>query len=126
MNNLYIEGTDDCPDVILDKEKELFKLSGKSLPEDVSMFFAPILEWIQEYAKDPLGKTTFTIDLEYFNTASSKLLLDIFMSLEELQESGSDVEINWHYADYDEDMKEAGVEYSEMVDLKFNLILSNP
>ena len=126
MNALYITGTDDSPDVILDKEKGDFTLSGKSLPEDVSTFFAPILDWINEYAKEPLEKTIFTINLEYFNTASSKLLLDIFMLLEELHEDGSEVEINWHYADYDEDMKDAGVEYSEMVDLKFNLILNNP
>ncbi len=126
MNALYITGTDDSPDVILDKEKGDFTLSGKSLPEDVSTFFAPILDWINEYAKEPLEKTIFTINLEYFNTASSKLLLDIFMLLEELHEDGSEVAINWHYADYDEDMKDAGVEYSEMVDLKFNLILNNP
>lgn len=126
MNALYIAGTDDSPDVLLDKEKGDFTLSGKSLPEDVSTFFAPVLDWISEYAKEPLEKTIFTINLEYFNTASSKLLLDIFMLLEELHENGPEVEINWHYADYDEDMKDAGVEYSEMVDLKFNLILNNP
>ena len=125
MKALYIKGTDDSPDVILDKDQESFMLSGKSLPENVTIFYDPILEWISEYAKEPLEKTIFTINLEYFNTASSKLILDIFMLLEEMSEAGSDVEINWNYADYDEDMKEAGVEYSEMVELKFNLILKN-
>ncbi|MCF8381522.1 MAG: DUF1987 domain-containing protein [Bacteroidales bacterium] len=123
MDAIYLEGTDDCPSVILDKDKNIFKLSGKSLPENVSAFYDPIIAWLENYAKDPLKKTTFQILLDYFNTASSKLILDIFMILEEMQENGSEVEINWHYADYDEDMKEAGIEYSEMVDLKFNLIL---
>ena len=125
MKAIYLEGTEDCPLVILDKDKNIFKLSGKSLPENVSAFYDPILDWLTEYAKDPLKKTSFDIILDYFNTASSKLILDIFMLLENIQENGMEVEINWHYADYDEDMKEAGIEYSEMVELKFNLILIN-
>jgi len=125
MNAIYLEATDDCPNVILDKDKNTFKLSGKSLPENVSAFYDPIIEWLTDYAKEPLKKTSFDIILEYFNTASSKLILDIFMLLENIQENGSEVEINWHYASYDEDMKEAGIEYSEMVELKFNLILIN-
>ena len=125
MNAIYLEGTEDCPLVILDKDKNIFKLSGKSLPENVSAFYDPILDWLTEYAKEPLKKTSFDIILDYFNTASSKLILDIFMLLENIQENGMEVEINWHYADYDEDMKEAGIEYSEMVELKFNLILIN-
>ena len=123
MKTIYLEGTEDCPEVILDKDKNIFKLSGKSLPENVSAFYNPILAWLTEYAKEPLKKTSFDIVLDYFNTASSKLILDIFMILENIQEDGFEVEINWHYADYDEDMKEAGIEYSEMVELKFNLIL---
>lgn len=126
MDAIYLEGTDDSPKVILDKDKKTFKLSGKSLPENVISFYDPIISWLKEYAKDPLDKTTFEIILDYFNTASSKLLLDIFMLLEEIQEKGPEVEINWHYADYDEDMKEAGLEYSEMVEIKFNHILINP
>lgn len=125
MNALYITGTDDCPDVILDKEKAIFQLSGKSLPEDVSSFYAPLLKWLEEYAKNPLEKTSFNIKLHYFNTASSKLILDIFMLLETMKENGKSVEVNWFYPDYDEDMKEAGIEYSEMVEIPFNYILKN-
>lgn len=126
MDALYLEGTSDCPGVILDKEKKIFKFTGKSLPEDVISFYEPIIKWLEKYAKDPLEKTTLEIILEYFNTASSKIMLDIFMVLEEIQENGSEVEVNWHYADYDEDMEEAGIEYSEMVEVKFNHILIDP
>ncbi len=123
MNALYMEGTDDSPKIILDRDKPLFEISGKSLPEDVSSFFTPVLEWIENYQKDPLPETKLDIRLSYFNTASSKLLLDIFMLLEEIKEDGNQVEINWYYPHYDEEMKEAGIEYSEMVELTFNIIL---
>ena len=123
MKALYIEETDDSPKVIMDKENKMFEISGKSLPEDVSKFYDPILAWLEKYSTDPLPETYLKINLEYFNTASSKLLLDVFMILEGIKENGSVVEINWYYPWYDEEMKDAGVEYSEMVDIKFNLIL---
>lgn len=122
MKTLIIKGRDDSPEVTLDKENKIFKFSGKSLPEDVGDFYAPILEWLEEYAKDPLEITTIDIKLLYFNTATSKLILDIFMLLEEMKEAGNKVIINWHYPEYDEEMKEAGIEYSEMVELDFKLI----
>ena len=122
MNALYIPETDDSPKVILDKEKNHFEISGQSIPEDVSAFFKPVLDWLRDYSTDPLPETTMDLKLSYFNTASSKLLLDIFMLLEELPDSRKRVLINWHYPVYDEEMKEAGIEYSEMVDLEFRFI----
>jgi hypothetical protein len=58
----------------------------------------------------------------YFNTASSKLLLDILMKLEEIHEAGHDVLIRWHYPEDDEDMEEAGEEYSDIVDVPFEQV----
>lgn len=92
------------------------------MPEDVLEFYKPVLDWFQMYLKNPLEETILDVDLEYFNTASSKVLLDIFTLLEELAQSGKKAEVNWHYPDYDEDMMEAGEEYSELVELKFNLL----
>lgn len=122
METLHIKETDDSPEVILDRKKQHFEISGKSLPEDVSAFFEPVLSWLRNYSHDPLPETQLNIRMTYFNTASSKLLLDIFMILEELKEKGHKVQINWYYPGYDEEMKEAGIEYSEMLDLNFNIV----
>ncbi len=122
MEPLHLKGTDDSPEIFLDKDQQKFEISGKSLPEDVSAFFEPVLQWFEEYIEDPLPATSISIKMTYFNTASSKLLLDIFMILEELKEKGNQVEIDWYYPSYDEEMKDAGVEYSEMLDLQFNII----
>lgn len=122
MDLLYIKGTDDSPEIILDSEKKRFEINGQSLPEDVSAFFKPVIAWLKEYTRDPLPETRLSIKLTYFNTASSKILLDIFTLFEEIPESKEKVIINWHYPSYDEEMKEAGIEYSEMVDLEFRYI----
>ncbi len=119
MNTLRIESTDDSPQVILDKENSVFEISGKSLPENVVEFYRPVMDWLQEYRKDPGPKTGLTLKLIYFNTASSKMILDILMVLEEMAEAGHEVTVRWMSLKSDEDMQEAGKEYEEMVDVPF-------
>jgi len=122
METIKIQGTEDTPRIILDADKELLEISGRSLPEDVTAFYEPVLNWLNEYAESPNDKTVFNFKLTYFNTASSKLLLDILMKLEELHEKGHDVLIRWHYPEDDEDMEEAGEEYADIVDVPFEQV----
>jgi hypothetical protein len=119
MADLRIEPADDTPLVIFDKQNKHFEISGKSMPEDVIRFYGPVLDWLNVYRTEPLDQTVMDFKLIYFNTASSKLILDILMILEEIQEEGHEILIRWHSVKNDEDMEEAGEEYSEMVDLKF-------
>ncbi|MBN2613970.1 MAG: DUF1987 domain-containing protein [Bacteroidales bacterium] len=122
METIKIQGTEDTPRIILDADKELLEISGRSLPEDVAAFYEPVLNWLNEYSENPNQKTVFNFKLTYFNTASSKLLLDILMKLEELHEKGNDVLIRWHYPEDDEDMEEAGEEYADIVDVPFEQV----
>jgi hypothetical protein len=122
MDPIKIKGTDDTPQVILDKDNGIFEISGRSLPEDVAAFFEPILKWINEYSQEPLPKTVFNFKLEYFNTASSKLILDVLLKLEEMSDDGKDVLVRWHYPDDDEDMQEAGEEYADIVEVPFEQV----
>ncbi|MFN8256385.1 MAG: DUF1987 domain-containing protein [Bacteroidales bacterium] len=122
MQAIKIKGSDDTPNVILDKENGIFEISGRSLPEDVAAFYEPILDWLEAYAEDPLEKTVFNFKLEYFNTASSKLLLDVLLKLEDMYDDGKDVLVRWHYPDDDEDMEEAGEEYADIVEVPFEQV----
>jgi hypothetical protein len=122
MEVINIKGTDDTPNVILDKDNGVFEISGRSLPEDVTMFYQPILDWIDEYAKEPNAKTEVMFKLEYFNTASSKVLLDVLLKYEEINDGGNDVVIKWHYHEDEEDMKEAGEEYEDIVTVPFEYV----
>jgi len=122
MDPIKIQGTDDTPKVILDPSSGIFEISGRSLPEDVTSFYEPLMKWLNEYKLSPNGETVFSFKLVYFNTASSKALLDILMKLEELHEAGNKVLIKWFYPEDDEDMQEAGEEYAEIVDVPFEQI----
>jgi hypothetical protein len=122
METIKIQGTEDTPKIILDAENEIMEISGRSLPEDVSSFYEPVINWLNEYAEKPNKKTIINFKLTYFNTASSKLLLDILMKLEEMHEKGHEVLIRWHYPEDDEDMEEAGEEYADIVDVPFEQV----
>lgn len=122
METLKIDPTDETPKVILDAAGNTFELSGKSLPEDVTSFYNPLLEWLEAYSNNPNDLTKVVIKLDYFNTASSKMILDILLKLEEIQEGGKEVLVSWHFREDDEDMQEAGEEYSEIVEVPFELI----
>ena len=123
MEIIKIKGTEDTPSVILDKGQNVFEISGGSLPEDVSMFYEPILSWIDEYAEAPNAETVFNFKLEYFNTASSKVILDILLKFEDINEKGNKVVVKWHYREDEEDMLEAGEEYADIVEIPFEYVI---
>ncbi|MGF1583746.1 MAG: DUF1987 domain-containing protein [Bacteroidales bacterium] len=122
MEAMKILGTDDTPGVILDVDNNHFEISGRSLPEDVSSFYNPVLNWLDEYAESPKPKTEFVFKLTYFNTASSKVLLDVLMKLEDIHNAGNEVLVKWYAPEDDEDMQEAGEEYADIVDVTFEQI----
>ena len=118
MIDLKISKTADTPTIILDKSNGKFLLQGRSIPEDAVVFFKPILDWFKEYATNPNPETCVEFKLEYFKTSSSKLILDIMLKLKNIDGAI----VRWYYQEDDEDMREAGEEYSEIVELPFELI----
>lgn len=115
MQIIHLEGAEDTPKIILDRINGIFEISGRSLPEDTAEFYKPVLEWLEGYGKQPNPGTNFTFKLEYFNTASSKLILDILSKLESIPGTT----ISWYFHEDDEDMEEAGTEFSELVEVPF-------
>jgi len=123
IEHLIIQGTHKTPTVKLHADTGQLEISGKSIPENSIGFYQPLLSWMDNYIAQPAPKTEMKILLEYFNTSSSKCLLDLLRKLEVLKKSGkSDVVVLWHYEVDDEDMMEAGQDYDSLVDLPFQLI----
>ncbi len=115
MKNLFLEETQDTPRVTLNKSDHVFEISGRSLPEDAVEFYTPVIDWIHEYSQEPNSETDFAFKLEYFNTASSKLILDMMMALKSVK----GVKILWYFYEDDESIDDAGKEYAEQVNIPF-------
>ena len=123
MDKLVIAGTEDTPEIQFDPILNEYFISGRYLPEDVASFYKPVFDWLNSFASAVPENSKFQFKLEYFNTASSKILLDILMRLEEIKnDSNVAIKVIWHYHNEDEDMKEAGEEYSELVEMDFELL----
>ncbi len=119
MEVLDIKGTDDTPSVLMDKGANIIEFSGRSLPEDVATFYKPVMDWIDAYKQDPNDHIDVCFKLEYFNTASSKMLLDILLKLEEISDK---VTVKWYSHEDEEDIEDAGKEYEDIVEVPFEFI----
>lgn len=122
MESIVIDGTPKTPSVNFDSDSGVLQLKGRSIPENSIEFYKPLVEWLDDYAKRPQSKTAVNIQLEYFNTSSSKCLLDLFKKLEVMHKGGNDILVKWYYEEDDEDMLEAGEDYQSIVNVPFKMI----
>lgn len=120
MEPLIIEPTSATPKIILDKNSGKFEIDGKSFPEESRSFFQPVFNWLEEYVKTPNNETLFVFKMEYFNSSSSLIILEILNLLETIFKQGKKVEVQWTHLEIDEDMYDAGEEYSELVKVPFS------
>ena len=122
MEKINIESTPKTPSISFDFEKGFLEIKGRSIPENSIEFYKPIVESLEKYGSKPQGTTTVNIQLEYFNTSSSKCILDVFKKLESIHKSGNQLVINWYYEQDDEDMLEAGEDYQAIINVPFKMI----
>lgn len=123
MDKLIITGSAKTPTVSFESETGIIELKGRSIPENAIEFFKPLVDWLEEYSKESKKITKANIQLEYFNTSSSKCILDIFKKLESInKQEDKDVVINWYYEEDDEDMLEAGEDYQSILKIPFKMI----
>ena len=122
MENIQLEGTPKTPTVEFNSEDGTLLIKGRSIPENSIEFYKPMIDWIDAYAASPSANTLVNIQLEYFNTSSSKCILDVFKKLEVISSAGHDIMINWHYEEDDEDMLEAGEDYEAIINIPFKMI----
>ncbi len=122
MEPLFIEGTQKTPSIDFDPSKGALEIKGRSIPENSIEFYKPLVDWLETYSEKPATKTVVNVHLEYFNTSSSKCILDVFKKLESIHKSNNDVQINWYYEEDDEDMLEAGEDYESIIRVPFKMI----
>jgi SiaC family regulatory phosphoprotein len=119
MDNIVLQPSPKTPSVNFDAQSGIIELKGRSIPENSLEFYRPLIEWVEKYAAASKAETNVHIQLEYFNTSSSKCLLDLFKRLETI---GNKVVINWYYEQDDEDMLEAGEDYEAIINVPFKMI----
>lgn len=131
MKPIKLEESKYTPGINFDPGKNIFSMWGKSRPEDLAAFYFPLINWWEKFIEELKGNTTlakkinpliFDIKVEYFNSASSKMIYDLLSIVKELKNIHIDYTINWYYYSDDEDIYESAVELSDELEIKFNYI----
>lgn len=122
MKSFYLKPSNKTPEIIFDLEKEKFEISGRSIPENSIKFYQSAIEWLDAYILAPREETVLEIKLEYFNTSSSKSLVEIFRRFEKLHIMGKKSKINWYYEEEDEDMLESGEDFRGIIKSPLEII----
>lgn len=122
MENILRGSSAKTPAINFDAKSGVLLLKGRSIPENSIEFYKPLNDWLDLYGEKPCQETTIDMKLEYFNTSSSKCILDLLKRLEKINQTGSKVSVNWYFESDDEDMEEAGEDYQAMVKLPFKMI----
>ena len=77
MEKFSIDGTPKTPSISFDLASGVLEIKGRSIPENSIEFYKPLVDSLEKYAGSPKSATNVNIQLEYFNTSSSKCILDV-------------------------------------------------
>jgi len=123
MEGVFQEGNQKIPAVSFDPATGIFDIKGCSIPENSGTIYEPIIEFLKEYKEDAKDTTTFNVELSYFNTSSSKWILNILRILKEIKtKKNKDIIINWYYEAEDDEMLEAADDYESILRIPMNKI----
>ena len=127
MKELIIEQTLKTPLINLNRVTGDLLFSGRSIPENATKLYEPVLNWVKEYISKANPTTNLRLDLEYFNTASSIWLAKMVKTLSKMSDPDNILFIHLYFnmEDFDnmetEDLKDA---LSPVVDIVSTAIIS--
>ena len=110
------------PGVDFNFDKGVCVLSEESYMEESYSFYKPLMDWIKEYFKLK-NKLEFNFKFTYFNTSTSKMIIEILELLEHKKAEGNSVEINWYLPADDPDMLIEVEDFEQDVQIQINKII---
>lgn len=127
MNRLVIGKTASTPSIDFNPATGALSICGESFPENAGSFYAPILDWIKEFMSQEIRPAvTLACDILYFNSSTSKLLMNLFDALESHVREGKDVSVQWICHQNNETAIECGEEFKEDLELlPFHIVTKN-
>jgi len=81
LKDLIINKTSKTPQIELKFDSGELSLIGKSLPENATRIYDPVLKWVTDYTQQAQPVTKLRLELEYFNTSSTLWISKIIKAL---------------------------------------------
>ena len=124
MTKILLNPTKQTPEVNFNFDEADFVIKGCSRPEDVELFYGPLIMKIEEHKTVLLNnsqKLKIKVHIVYFNSSSLKFLLEL-LRVCVLIKGPNDVYITWISDKDDEDVLEVGHELSEALNVIFEFV----
>jgi hypothetical protein len=124
MENLEIKSKSDVyfiPEVNLNATTGKCLLAGESYLEDTDEFYNNIINWLEAFIKEVKKPINFEFRLTYFNTSSSRSILNVLRVLKGYEDKGGSVTVNWYYPEDDDSISEEAEDYVKDTGLKINI-----
>lgn len=116
---IYIPGTVQTPEIRFNIKTGELLISGKSYPENVRETYDDLMLQINEYQKNPRKTTNVDFKWLYYNTATSKIIVEI---LRILKETDTALTVNWFCREDFKLMIERALLFSEVLEIDINII----
>lgn len=129
LDSLYIPGQTGSfptPEVDFDAGTGLLVLSGESHPEDPAAFYAPLLAWLDAFARVAARGAALEVRLTFFSASTHAHLLALMARLGALAARGQAVRAVWQVDPDDEDMVETAAEFAAASGLQIDVAFAEP
>ena len=112
MEPLNIASSKSTPYVYFDADAATLHIKGESYPENAAKFYEPILTWLARWLETS-GQKWFQVDFEllYYNSSSSKAIMNLFDLLEEAADRDWKITVHWRFDEENEIIRESGEEF---------------
>ena len=124
MHDLHIPAERDKPEIDFKFSEHHLLLRGESFPENALAFYGPVVAALMEYLNQ-IKDTQITVDIElrYFNSSSTKILLNVFRMFDQASTNGNTVTLNWRHDPEDDTIAEFGADIAhDFITLKYNAV----
>ena len=95
--SFFIHPTDISPKIFFDTPHGVFRISGSSRPEHPRAFYSQVDKWIECNGRQWMMGHPLDIKMRYFNTSSTKCLMDILLLVDKIYRAAKPGIVNWHY-----------------------------
>ncbi len=119
MDFLKIEGTDTTPTITCNGKENTVEVLGRSIPENASEFYAPFVDWLENYKDSDKEKLHLTFFLDYINSISYKMIFEVLLITQKMVENGKSISVLWKYEEGDEEILEEGKIFAAKINLSF-------
>lgn len=122
MESLYIEGSAGHyfrPYVDFNAETGVCELAGESHLENAFGFYQELQNWVEQYDGDCI---IFRFKLTFFNTSSSKGILNLLKALKKRADEGLAVQVIWYYPRENYDLRAEAEDFMDDIEMDITLI----